>query len=181
MSVMAYGAHGAVPTTNQLVRAAFRFVGSLLLAVFSIGAILGAVYVGVERIAFAPVLSPSMTPAFGPGDLVLTRPQPVADVRVGQILVLPMPNAAGQRYVHRVISAAKENGVTVVRTKGDANAQPEPYRLRITDATVPVVIGSVPAAGRLALVSRGTAMRIPLILTVGSIALVGVRRLARKN
>jgi signal peptidase len=105
----------------------------------------------------------------------------VADVRVGQILVLPMPNAAGQRYVHRVISAAKENGVTVVRTKGDANAQPEPYRLRITDATVPVVIGSVPAAGRLALVSRGTAMRIPLILTVGSIALVGVRRLARKN
>jgi hypothetical protein len=44
-----------------------------------------------------------------------------------------------------------------------------------------VVIGSVPAAGRLALVSRGTAMRIPLILTVGSIALVGVRRLARKN
>ncbi|MCW2603606.1 MAG: peptidase signal peptidase [Pseudonocardiales bacterium] len=135
-----------------------------------------AVRIGVGHVGFSPVLSPSMTPTFGPGDLILTRAEPAAKIEVGQILVLPEPNAPGQRYVHRVMAVTVEDGQPVVQTKGDANSAPESFKLRVTSDTVPVVVGSVPHAGRLALLLHGGILRALVIGLIGCCLLVGVKR-----
>lgn len=167
-------ARGIAPLS--ILRRSARLVLNIVLGVVMVASIAFAAFVGIERVGFAPVLSPSMVPTFGPGDLVLTKQEPVADIEVGQILVLPVPNEPGQRYVHRVIEVRHDHGQVVVRTKGDANPAPEAYRLRLTSATVPHVIGSVPNAGRLALLLRGGIWRIVLLVVIAGFALVAIKR-----
>jgi signal peptidase len=157
--------------------AVLRALGTVLLALSAVAALVGAGTVVVQRLGFAPVLSPSMVPTFGAGDLIVTRPLNASAVRVGDVLVLPLPDQSGQRYVHRVI--AVQPGVTgrpVVTTKGDANAAVDPWRLTLTSSQVPQVITSVPRLGSLALHTKGSALRVPLLLLVAGGVLVAIKR-----
>lgn len=162
-----------------------RAVSGAALAIAAIAAVTGAILVVTLRLSFAPVLSPSMEPAFGPGDLLITRAMGAADIKVGQVLVLPVPTngrlagtegASGDRYVHRIVSVTYQNGLPVVKTKGDNNDAVDPWQLRIDSAQVPVVVNDVPNLGRLSLMTRGAGVRIALILTVAGFALVGIKR-----
>lgn len=153
-----------------------RLLTGLLLGVLAVGAVTMAALVLLLHIGFAPVLSPSMQPAFAPGDLLLTRTEPAADIHVGDVVVLPRPDAPGERYAHRVISVRAADGGPIVRTKGDANTAAEPQALHIVSKTVPVVIGHVPAAGRVALLGQYVWLRLALILFIGSCVLVAIRR-----
>ena len=155
-----------------------RVLAGTVLAVAALGALAVAILVVALRIGFSPVLSPSMSPAFDAGDLLLTRPVPAADVQVGDAVVLPRPDAEGERYVHRVIELEPGSAGPVVLTKGDNNPAPDPQRLRITSAEVPVVVGHLPEVGRLSLAAgQQTWLRIGLILLVGAGVLVGAKRL----
>jgi signal peptidase I len=153
-----------------------RGLGGVALALTALAALGVAVLVVLLKLAFAPVLSPSMEPVFGAGDLLVTRALDASAVQVGQVIVLPVPDAPGQRYVHRVVEVTQEDGKPVVRTQGDNNAAADPWALRIDSAQVPLVVGSAPDAGRLALLTQGTGLRIALILVVAGLALVGVKR-----
>ncbi|MFD5826335.1 signal peptidase I [Lentzea sp. NPDC060358] len=168
-------------TTNEKPAAAQRsarqVVSGVLLAVLALTAIAGAVVVVLARIGFSPVLSPSMEPEFAPGDLLVTRAVPVSELRVGDVVVLPRPDVAGQRYAHRVIDLQTRSGEPVVRTKGDANESADPQALRITSPTVPVAVANVPVVGRIALLGRDTGVRIALIVVIGGLVLVGAKRL----
>jgi signal peptidase I len=149
----------------------------MLLALAAVAAVAGAAVVVIERVGFAPVLSPSMRPAFAPGDLLITRAEPARDVRVGQVVALPVPDAPGQRYVHRIVSVTHKLGDPVVVTKGDNNPTKDPQALRITSNDVPLVVGHVPGAGRLALVTRGAPLRIAIFAFIAGCILVSVKRL----
>jgi signal peptidase I len=164
---------------------AARAVSGVLLAVVALTAVAGAVVVVTMRLSFAPVLSASMEPAFGPGDLLLTRALDAAEIQVGDVLVLPVPTggtltgtegASGDRYVHRVVSVTRQNGLPVVKTKGDNNDAVDPWQLRIDSAKVPVVVADVPNVGRLSLITQGAGVRIALIVLVAGFALVGIKR-----
>lgn len=159
-----------------VARRALRLLSGLVLAVVALAAIGTAVAVVVYKASFAPVLSASMEPSFSPGDLLVTRALPVGQVAVGQAIVLPVPDAPGQRYVHRVVEVRSEDGKPVVRTQGDANAAPDAWQLRIDSPQVPLVVHAVPDAGHLALLTQGTALRIGLMVLVAGLALVGVKR-----
>lgn len=84
----------------------------------------------------------SMAPYAPTGSLVLTRPVDVADVAVGDVVLLRRsgddPTAP---VLHRVIDVDRAGGDIVVRTKGDANsaADPEPWTLRGATLT-PVLV-----------------------------------------
>ena len=155
---------------------AVRFATGLVLTIAALASIAVTVVIVAGHIGFSPVLSPSMRPTFAPGDLILTKSEPAKDVRVGQVVVLPVPGEKGQRYVHRIIEVRYEKGVPVVRTKGDANGAPENFRLKITSAKVPVVVHTVPKMGRLALLFRGGMWRVGAIVLIGAFLLVGVKR-----
>lgn len=153
-----------------------RVLSGLLLATAALGAVGAAVLVVLLHVGFAPVLSPSMEPSFAAGDLLVTRSVPTAEVGVGDVVVLPRPDAPGERYAHRVISRDDSEGAVVVRTKGDANPAEDPQALRIVSDTVPVAIGDVPFAGRAALLGQYGWVRVGLVVLVGLAVLVAAKR-----
>lgn len=158
-----------------------RALSGILLAAVTLACVTAAVLVVVLRIGFSPVLSESMEPHFGPGDLVLTRPLTASEVKVGDVIILPIPGSdgkpTGERYTHRVVAVTTgKDGLPVVTTKGDNNPAVDPWTLRIDSAKVPHVVADVPHLGRLSLLARGTGLRLVLLVIVAGFAMVGIKR-----
>jgi signal peptidase I len=112
---------------------------SLLIAialVVACGAVL-AIYFGA---GFLTITSQSMEPTFRAGDMVLTRTIPVNQVKVRDVLVLPVPENKALRYSHRVVSLQRTNDGLHVTTQGDANPKPDSWKLEITSDQVTKVI-----------------------------------------
>jgi signal peptidase len=94
-----------------------RFVLGAALAVFAFLALIP--HTGLYRPE--TVLSGSMKPRFGPGDLVIVTPEPARDVRVGQVISLHIPVGDHHVQTHRVVQVLRGGEHPVIRTKGDAN------------------------------------------------------------
>jgi signal peptidase I len=118
------------------------------------------------------VLSGSMRPAFAPGDMVVVTPEPVSDVRVGQVISYRIPVGDHHVQSHRVIAVLRRNGTIAVRTKGDANATADPWTATLHGTTVWRVRGVLPKLGwvvfwlRTPLVHRLTLFLAPLLLAL---------------
>lgn len=77
------------------------------------------------------VLSGSMEPVYSPGDLVVVKPAPVEDIRVGDILTYQLNSGDPTRVTHRVISrSVSSSGEVLFITQGDANAAPDEKPVR---------------------------------------------------
>lgn len=118
------------------------------------------------------VLSGSMRPAFAPGDMVVVTPEPVSAVRVGQVISYRIPVGDHHVQSHRVIAVVRRDGHVAVRTKGDANATPDPWTATLHGTTVWRVRGVLPKLGwavfwlRTPLVHRLTLFLAPLLLAL---------------
>ncbi len=118
------------------------------------------------------VLSGSMRPAFSPGDVVVLTPERVSDVRVGQAISYRIPVGDHHVQTHRVIAVLHRDGRVAVRTKGDANAAPDPWTARLHGSTAWRVRAVMPKAGwvlfwfRTPLVHTLTVFLVPLLLVV---------------
>lgn len=157
----------------------WRGITGLLLIAAMVGSVTAMVTVMTQHLGFAPVLSPSMEPTFHPGDLVVTKPEPVADIKVGQIIALPIPGSPGQHYVHRIISVTTKDGKPLVQTRGDANPKPEPFTLRIDSPTVPRVVSVVPYVGRVSVLLQHSKTRLTVMaVTIFAILLAAWRLVA---
>lgn len=118
------------------------------------------------------VLSGSMRPAFSPGDMVVVTPEPVASVSVGQVISYRIPVSDHHVQSHRVIAVLRRGGRVAVRTKGDANAAPDPWTATLNGTTVWRVRAVLPKLGwavfwfRSPLVHRLTVFLAPLLLAL---------------
>ena len=81
------------------------------------------------------VLSGSMRPTFDPGDLVLVRPEPIRDVKVGQVISYSVPVGLHQVETHRVIRILKGGAHPVIQTQGDANNWRDPWTAKLQGQT----------------------------------------------
>ncbi|MCS7480337.1 signal peptidase I [Umezawaea endophytica] len=167
------GAHAATERRTS------RRLPGVVLAVLALAAVAGAVLVVGFRVGFAPVLSPSMSPAFDPGALLVTRPIDARSVEVGDVVVLPRPDAPGERFAHRVVEVDLSRAEPLLRTKGDNNTAADPQQLRITSETVPVVLADVPWIGRVALLGQYAWLKVALIVFAGLCVLVAAKRALR--
>lgn len=106
---------------------------------------LAAALVGVRILGFQPfaVLSPSMTPAYGVGDLVYVMPTEPEEIKEGDALTF-VANEQGTIVTHRVIEADREN--RCFYTKGDANENPDGAPVLYENA-IGVVKFSLPRLG----------------------------------
>ena len=95
------------------------------------------------------VHSGSMTGTASVGSLVVTKPITPDQVEVGDVVLVraETEGLAAPGVLHRVIALHIRGGEVVVRTKGDANAAPDPEPYVLSGATVtPVLV--VPHVGR---------------------------------
>jgi len=95
------------------------------------------------------VQSASMTGTASVGSLVVARPLSADEVQVGDVVLVrkETDGVVAAPVLHRVIELQHRGGRVVVRTKGDANAQPDPTPYVLTGETMtPVLV--VPQAGR---------------------------------
>ena len=127
------------------------------------------------------VLSGSMKPTFSPGDMVLVTPEPLRDVRVGQVVSYRIPVGDHHVQTHRVVKVVRGGSHPLVRTKGDANDDADLWTAELHGPTAWQVRAVVPKLGwavywfRSPLVHKLTVMLAPLLL-----ALLGVTRIWRR-
>jgi signal peptidase len=93
------------------------------------------------------VLSGSMKPAFGPGDLIVTRPQPVSTLKVGDIITYHIPVADHHLETHRVVRLWRKGDHVTVVTEGDANLHADPWKARLRGTTAWRQVAVVPKVG----------------------------------
>lgn len=114
-------ARGAVRTLTWML--------STFATVVAVVAVLGlAVGPRVAPYRTATMLTGSMSPLIDPGDVIVVVPVPVAEVAPGMILTFQAPPPDGRVVTHRVVSVEPTaTGAVAVRTKGDANAEVDPW------------------------------------------------------
>ena len=118
------------------------------------------------------VLSGSMKPYFGPGDIVVVTPEATRDVRVGQVISYHIPVGDHHVQSHRVIEVVRGGDHPLVRTKGDANASPDPWTARLNGGTAWQVRAVVPKVGwaivwlRTPAIRRVAIFALPLLLAI---------------
>ena len=71
-----------------------------------------------------------------PGDVVLTTPEPAADVQVGDVISYHIPIEDRRVETHRVVKVIERgNGTIAVRTQGDNNSNVDPWTAAPSRAT----------------------------------------------
>jgi signal peptidase len=112
------------------------------------------------------VLSGSMEPRFEPGDLLVVVPEPLSDVRAGQILSFHAPTPDHRVETHRVIRVINPGPHPVILTKGDANSAQDPWRARLHGTTAWRMVAVVPRAGSLIRTLREPWVHLVAVLLV---------------
>ncbi|MCJ1714654.1 signal peptidase I [Curtobacterium sp. VKM Ac-2922] len=138
------------------------------------------------------VLTQSMEPSLPPGTLLVVRPTPIDDIRVGDVMTYQIVSGQSAVISHRVVSiASSSDGSRTFVVKGDANAR--------ADAPVAavqvrgVVWYSVPRVGYVNQVVNGSrGWLVPLVaailitagavmVTSGTVSAVRRRRAGRRH
>ncbi|GAA6526953.1 signal peptidase I [Intrasporangium sp. DVR] len=124
-------------------------VTNVLLALVTLAglAYLAPGVLGYERYV---ITGGSMSGTFEKGALVLERPVAVAELQVGDVITYVPPASSGVSTLvtHRITEiTSSETGQPVLRTKGDANADVDPWTFSLNAPTQPVVEVAVPHVG----------------------------------
>lgn len=99
------------------------------------------------------VLSGSMEPAIGTGDIVVVERISPPDARAGDVVTFSDPHSSARLITHRVRSSRRHGRRIDFVTKGDANNTVERWRIP-ADGVISRVRYRVPEVGRLALLTR---------------------------
>jgi signal peptidase len=115
------------------------------------------------------VLTGSMRPAMPPGTMVVVRPRPADEVRVGDVVTYQLESGRPEVVTHRVVAVGLDGaGHRIFRTQGDANDTPDAAWVK------PVQIKgvrwyAVPRLGRMTNVLNGSERQAVLTVAVGSL------------
>lgn len=143
----------------------FLAVAILALVVFGLGPQTGAYRT-------LSILSDSMQPTFGSGDVVVVRPVRSESLRAGDVITYQAPIEGNPVVTHRVVKVAEPGARPLVQTKGDASTTSDPWSVRLDEGTVWRHAATIPAAGHVIRALRHERIRpltlhvLPLLLLV---------------
>ena len=162
------GAGRALRTAADVLVWALSVIGVLTLGVWA------ASTMGVIKPLI--VVSGSMEPEIGTGDLVVATPVPIEDVEVGDVLSLR--NDVTDRLVtHRVIEVAQhDDGSWHVQMQGDANDSPDAGEYVVTDDTVLAPRWQLPGLGRVMMRLTDPSVAVPLLIGVAALLALSLMR-----
>jgi len=150
-------------------------ISTLTLTCAIVLVVVAAVAMVLGLVRFTVVDSGSMRPTLNPGDVVMLRSEPAADLALGQIVAFHPPGEPKLTVIHRVRAIRDTRSGIVFRTKGDANNAADPWRAKIVGDTVwrkdlkvpwlgyPVVWSQRPAI-RMAVLTLMLAVAVSLVL-----------------
>jgi signal peptidase len=125
----------------------------------------------------------SMTGTIDKGSIVFEKAVPVADLAVGDVITYQPPADSGvpNLVTHRIIEiGTAEGGGRLLRTQGDANPQPDPWRFSLTAPTQPVVQHHVPHLGWVLVALADRDVRVLVLgIPAGLVALASAVELVR--
>lgn len=159
-----------------------RLVGTVVNLVLVAATLLAVAFLlpsllGYERYV---ITGGSMSGSIEKGSVVFSRPVPVGDLQVGDVITYlpPAESGVGTLVTHRITSIADEGGRTVLRTQGDANPDPDPWKFHLVEQEQPVVEHVVPVVGYglIALADPGV-RRLVIAVPAGLVALVALGQL----
>jgi len=104
----------------------------------------GAPLVGRQSIVIG---GGSMEPTIGLGAAIIVRPVAAADLAVGDIVSMQVGDAR-TTFTHRIVAVVDRADGRWIRTKGDANAEPDPTLVAATEVIGRVEL-TIPLAGYL--------------------------------
>jgi signal peptidase len=132
-----------------MARRAARVVSTLAVAT---GLLFGAILVAPALLGWQRyvIVSGSMTGTYDRGSLVMDQVVPVSSLKVGDVITYRPPAGSGPEglVTHRIASiTADKLGHQVFRTKGDANAAPDPWTFSLPNREQARVRVGIPYAG----------------------------------
>ncbi|MQA98825.1 MAG: signal peptidase I [Actinobacteria bacterium] len=155
MQSMRTGQIGQAATTALLV------VTCLVLSTLAFGLV-------TQRFRVLPVLTGSMEPMIGAGDMAVATAKPLDQVRVGDVLVYHPPGDE-RLIVHRVVDLTEGDLGPTIRTKGDDNDVIDPWTAELQGDVAWQVKRVVPKIGHLAVLAKRPNVRL---LAIGLAAIV---------
>lgn len=167
-------------TTSSFRRVAGKVVSGVGVGLLIMGAVvflflaIGPRILGYQT---STMLTGSMAPLINPGDIVVTVPTPIADVKVGDIITYHIPVEDQRVETHRIteITTTADGGIAV-QTKGDANNGIDPWIATLQGETVDKHIATIPHVGnairtlREPVVMNTLMYGAPAILVIGMLA-----------
>ena len=96
------------------------------------------------------IVGGSMDGTIDRGSVVFERPVPTTALRVGDVITYTPPSGPDSSHLvtHRIFTIGRaRGGERLFRTKGDANAAPDPWRFTLDQPRQPRVVGHVPYVG----------------------------------
>jgi signal peptidase len=144
------------------------FGGLALCALLAVTMLLPALF-GLKRYV---VTGGSMGASIPRGSVAFERPVAVSRLRVGDVITYTPPPGYGVsgRVTHRVVWIGRDRSLArAFRTKGDANAAPDPWRFALARPTQARVLFHVPLVGYLL---AALAIRLVRIAVIGLPALL---------
>lgn len=162
-------------------RSRHRFTGRipsvmlLGLVLCLLGLAIGVIGLGLR---LGPVLSGSMRPGIQPGDLVITEPVLVTDLRPGDVVSF-YPPGREIPVIHRLLSVTQKTGAVWITTKGDANDAADPWgEVMLQGSRTWRLVAVLPSLGYVPLWFQG--LRAPLLVLAGLVlAFSGLRAVRR--
>ncbi|MFC8041873.1 signal peptidase I [Paenarthrobacter sp. NPDC057355] len=172
-------------TEAPAAKSPLRRVASAVARVIGVGLlVLGALVflflaIGPRVLGYqtSTMLTGSMSPLINPGDVVVTVPTPIQDVKVGDIITYHIPVEDQRVETHRIVEiTTTADGGVAVQTKGDANNGIDPWIATLQGKTVDKQVATIPYVG-----NAIRALREPMVLntlTYGAPALLVIGMLA---
>lgn len=164
--------------TKGGVRKAARRTGAILttgLFIIAVAAFL-MLAIGPRLLGYqtSTMLTGSMSPVINPGDVVVTMPTPVSEIKVGDIITYHIPVEDNRVETHRITEiVTNADATTAINTKGDANNGADPWTATLQGQTVDRHIATVPFIGqairtlRQPIVLNSLMYGAPAILVIG--------------
>lgn len=125
-------AAGSMPRTRAVVLVRVgRLLGRVALMCIMAVALAAFLFLAVGPRVFgyqtSTMLTGSMAPLINPGDVVVSVPTPVADLKTGDIITYHIPVEDQRVETHRITTVNRAGANTTIQTKGDANNGADPW------------------------------------------------------
>lgn len=141
---------------------AARFLGVAMLAVAALVFVFLAIGPRVLGYQTSTMLTGSMAPLINPGDVVVTVPTPVTDLKVGDVITYHIPVEDQRVETHRITDiTTAADGSVAVQTKGDANNGVDPWVATLQGDTVDKQVATIPNLG-----TAIRALREPVVMNI---------------